>query len=1075
MTTFSVRFLSTASVDSSPMVLLVNGDATTYLVNCGEGCQRQVLEHRQRLAGIKAVCCTRLLDGAGTIGGLPGLLLTASDAGGGSGGGSGSSQTKSNRGNNGNGNNGNGNYYESENGQKKPGMNRKQREAGRKQEKKKRQKQSQQQSVLHLVGPTGLREYVKALRHFMKVRYAASDDGDEDEDAVDDAAMRQRRRTGPSHAPSSSSSSSSSPSFITSFPTLDVRVVEGDRAILHREERDRFSIQSYRLEDGQREPEDHLVSRSGDNDATRPSHTCPPHKKPCWHGAPEGTAAAAAVEATTTECHNGCTDSDRVIEGGPVEQTSQAPRPDEEMSYLFTTGPVLGKFMPAEALRLGVPKGPLFGQLKSGQSVTFEVPGEKTGDNEEYTKTFRTVHPSQVVSPSSPGVGVLVLAYGTRERVRQMTRTHDFQGLLSSIRPPPGNDDEVLDPEQNEVLLLPPPPPPRSPRRDWQLELVVHMTPSRELLEQVIHWFDSQASSSDGTKMVEHVWLPTDHLDASSSDDSSNQRGDRAAPGQEYGTPFRSAALGAATRHALCPRVFRVPLDPFMSYSSALTSSSDPAATDARGFCAEGGEPLCPCGGGRRYAVARTMAEFVLLPRSKRGWKDAASPSPVVHECPIRRSASSWLHRQARENVALQAKQTTSSPDSSSPGAAFGTASALQMAEQVMQVNPLAAAAVAEDSVAAVGGELFFTGTGSAMPCKHRNVSGMCLTAFNGNRMLLDVGEGTIGQLLRRALAEEEEGSRNAATTVLQRFLESIRAVWISHPHADHHLGLLRLIQKRRRRRPPSPPQPLPGECDMDHPEDLSPLLLVAPACIFQFLERCRALGILGRSDPCIDYVPVDCRDLVASSYEFGGAPRDTARRHLEEAFGWKDVWSVPVDHCADAYAVVLDGTPFGRFVYSGDCRPSTRLAQIARPADLLVHEATFEDERGDEARQKMHSTVSEALGVARAMEASCVVLTHFSQRYPRIPPLSLERDAAVVSAAEGPQQSSLSDLRGAATTPIVVFAFDYMRLEPNSLVAASSLTDALRLLHPGGSGGAAESSAPASRDDEEDDMDDDE
>jgi ribonuclease Z len=449
------------------------------------------------------------------------------------------------------------------------------------------------------------------------------------------------------------------------------------------------------------------------------------------------------------------------------------------------------------------------------------------------------------------------------------------------------------------------------------------------------------------------------------------------------------------------------------------------------------------------------MAEFVLLPRSRRGWAEAASPSPLVHECPARRPASDRIRRLARDGVLAE----RSLPASGANGGA--------VAQRALRTTPCAS-----DRDGKSAGELFFTGTGSAMPCKHRNVSGMCLTASNGSKMLLDVGEGTIGQLLRRALAEQEEeetatvycgeralsghgaSSQNAAAS--RRLLGSIRAVWISHPHADHHLGLLRLLQERAT---------TPG-----NPEEL-PLLLVAPACVFQFLERCRELGLLG-SDRF--WVPVDCRDLLGAGGGSGGPARFVARRHLEEAFGWKDVWSVPVEHCADAYAVVLDGTPFGRFVYSGDCRPSPRLARLARPADLLVHEATFEDGKEDEARFKMHSTVGEALGVARAMEASCVVLTHFSQRYPRIPPLS---PANPVWAPEpqltGPSSSEPQEVTKA---PTIVFAFDYMRLAPYSLAVASQLTDALRMLQPSGSGaGSAESAGGTPQDLGVGDSDDDE
>jgi len=41
----------------------------------------------------------------------------------------------------------------------------------------------------------------------------------------------------------------------------------------------------------------------------------------------------------------------------------------------------------------------------------------------------------------------------------------------------------------------------------------------------------------------------------------------------------------------------------------------------------------------------------------------------------------------------------------------------------------------------------------------------------------------------------------------------------------------------------------------------------------------------------------------------------------------------------------------------------------------------------GVQAARKRHSTTAEALGVARAMAAYRTVLTHFSQRYPRVPP----------------------------------------------------------------------------------------
>ena len=72
--------------------------------------------------------------------------------------------------------------------------------------------------------------------------------------------------------------------------------------------------------------------------------------------------------------------------------------------------------------------------------------------------------------------------------------------------------------------------------------------------------------------------------------------------------------------------------------------------------------------------------------------------------------------------------------------------------------------------------------------------------------------------------------------------------------------------------------------------------------------------------------------------------------------------------------------------VYSGDTRPDVRVERLARGATLLIHEATFEPGLGDEAVRKRHCTTDEALGVALRAGVERVVLTHFSQRYPKVP-----------------------------------------------------------------------------------------
>ena len=109
----------------------------------------------------------------------------------------------------------------------------------------------------------------------------------------------------------------------------------------------------------------------------------------------------------------------------------------------------------------------------------------------------------------------------------------------------------------------------------------------------------------------------------------------------------------------------------------------------------------------------------------------------------------------------------------------------------------------------------------------------------------------------------------------------------------------------------------------------------------------------------------------------------------------------MPVTHCPQAFAVILNlRLPNKSFflVYSGDTRPSQTLIQSCRRfapvaggggcIDLLIHETTFDDD--DQGKQnaiaKRHSTVLEAIEVAKQMDAKCCLFTHFSQRYPNLP-----------------------------------------------------------------------------------------
>lgn len=75
---------------------------------------------------------------------------------------------------------------------------------------------------------------------------------------------------------------------------------------------------------------------------------------------------------------------------------------------------------------------------------------------------------------------------------------------------------------------------------------------------------------------------------------------------------------------------------------------------------------------------------------------------------------------------------------------------------------------------------------------------------------------------------------------------------------------------------------------------------------------------------------------------------------------------SVPVIHCPNAYGFVISFRGLWKIVYSGDTRPCERLIEAGRGAQLLIHEATFEDTMPQDALDKNHSTTGEAIASAK-------------------------------------------------------------------------------------------------------------
>lgn len=243
--------------------------------------------------------------------------------------------------------------------------------------------------------------------------------------------------------------------------------------------------------------------------------------------------------------------------------------------------------------------------------------------------------------------------------------------------------------------------------------------------------------------------------------------------------------------------------------------------------------------------------------------------------------------------------------------------------------------------------EITFLGTGAALPSKYRNVSAIFLNLFEKGGIMLDCGEGTLGQLYR------------VYGDATNDILRNLKIIWISHLHADHHLGIVKLLKIRRKFSPNFK------------------IIIIGPEVLNKYLREFSAC-----CGDEYDYEFVLISNLLEKNHE----------KYFKQTFDRMnvDMKVVTVDHsCKNSYGVIVT---VGKIpiVYSGDTRPCKNLTDIKECA-ILIHEATFEDELADEAVKKKHATTGEAIKVGSEMGAWRILLTHFSQRYPKIPILEGE------------------------------------------------------------------------------------
>ncbi|WP_028559520.1 ribonuclease Z [Paenibacillus pinihumi] len=273
--------------------------------------------------------------------------------------------------------------------------------------------------------------------------------------------------------------------------------------------------------------------------------------------------------------------------------------------------------------------------------------------------------------------------------------------------------------------------------------------------------------------------------------------------------------------------------------------------------------------------------------------------------------------------------------------------------------------------------ELCFLGTGAGRPAKNRNVTSVVLQFSQPPHGLwmFDCGEGTQHQLMRTPYK-----------------INRISHIFITHLHGDHIFGLPGLLSSRAFQGGTQPvvlfgPKGLKQWLDttlsisqthLGHELDIRE---VGEGIIFEDERYAVEARELEHRIACYGYRIVEKAQPGRLKVELLKEMGLTAGPLYGRLKRGEDV--VMSDGTVIYAKYVTDPPVPGRVIaILGDTKPCGNAVELARDADLVVHEATFEAALGDKAVEFGHSTTQHAAEAAREAGAKRLFLTHFSSRY---------------------------------------------------------------------------------------------
>jgi ribonuclease Z len=264
---------------------------------------------------------------------------------------------------------------------------------------------------------------------------------------------------------------------------------------------------------------------------------------------------------------------------------------------------------------------------------------------------------------------------------------------------------------------------------------------------------------------------------------------------------------------------------------------------------------------------------------------------------------------------------------------------------------------------------LVVLGSAAALPSP-RHLPSSVAVKF-GDVFLFDCGEAAQRQMMKFGVSYSK-----------------LRAVFLTHLHADHWIGLIGLSQT------------------LGFFERKEPLLVFGPRGTKRLLDSVFSQRELEPSFPIEvkdveDGVVYEDKLFTVAAFPvehetraLGYALEEREKTKFDEAKARaKGIQGRLFSEIMEKGEIVVNGKKVKlkdvtfkesgkKIVFSGDTAPCARVAREAKNAALLVHDACFGESEAEKAKEKAHSTARQAAEVAKKAKAQRLLLTHFSNRY---------------------------------------------------------------------------------------------